>query len=77
MVTQEALKAAEEGNLTALQRLDSSVLSEDITDEFGSNCLHYAARQGGVDTLRYLVSEIGFKANKRSDVGGLLIYFCF
>ncbi|XP_052821016.1 espin-like isoform X2 [Mya arenaria] len=69
MVTQEIISAVESGNLEALRQFDSSVLKPELTDDFGSNCLHYAARQGGADVLHFLVHQRGFTSKVRSNIG--------
>lgn len=69
MVPEEVLEAAEVGDLTVLEKVDQRTLTENISDEFGCNCLHYGARQGGVDVLQFLVQKRGFSGNVRSNIG--------
>jgi len=71
MVPTELLDAAEEGDLTTLQGFDQGTLTEKVSDEFGCNCLHYAARQGGVDILQFLVHQRGFTGGVRSNIGNI------
>lgn len=45
--------------------------SHHIEDEFGANLLHYAARNGNVSMLQYLVGKCGLNAALRSETGSL------
>lgn len=81
MVSSELLEAVEDGDLTTLKRFDQNVLNENVSDEFGCNCLHYAARQGGVEVLQFLVQQRGFTGSVRSNVGKfgthLVLFYSF
>ena len=45
--------------------------SQHIEDEFGANLLHYAARNGNVSILQFLVVKCGLNAMLRSETGSL------
>ena len=69
LVAEEILDASGSGDLTSLKRYDKELLTDNVCDGSGCNCLHYAARQGGADILEFLVKERGFTGYKRSNVG--------
>ena len=74
MVSLKLLEAAERGDVANLEVLKDS-LTEDVSDELGANCLHYAARQNGIDVLHFLVKQKGFSGKKRSNIG-MLSFTC-
>lgn len=45
--------------------------SQLIEDEFGANLLHYAARNGNVGILHYLVTKCGLNPLLTSETGSL------
>lgn len=45
--------------------------SQLIEDEFGSNLLHYAARNGNLGILQYLITKCGLNPMLRSETGAL------
>lgn len=45
--------------------------SQHIEDEFGANLLHYAARNGNVTILQYLVNKCRLNPLLRSETGSL------
>ena len=74
MVAIEILEAAEDGDIRALEKFGKSLVTESVSDTFGSNCLHYAARQGGVNVIRFLIKQMGFSGTKRSNIGKEVLF---
>ena len=72
MVTLNILEAAELGDVSALESFQDS-LTEEVSDDLGANCLHYAARQNGIDVLSFLVKHRGFSGKKRSNIGNVYV----
>ncbi|KAK3599557.1 hypothetical protein CHS0354_035794 [Potamilus streckersoni] len=68
MVALKILSAVSSGDLQLLQTLGGQV-TEEVSDETGATCLHYAARKGMVNIMEYLVKTKGFKGSVRSRVG--------
>ena len=70
MVALKILEAAEIGDISALERFQNEV-TEELSDDQGANCMHYAARQNGCDILNFLVKRRGFSCKKRSNIGNI------
>ena len=69
MVSLKILEAAEVGDISALERFQNKV-TEEVSDDQGANCMHYAARQeNGCEILNFLVKRRGFSGKKRSNIG--------
>ncbi|XP_041862425.1 espin-like protein [Melanotaenia boesemani] len=67
MVLHRAIQAAREGDLVALRALASSgLLSPAISDAQGAGPVHHAARCGHLDSLQFLVGDLGMAADPRA-----------
>ncbi|KAL8581845.1 hypothetical protein ACOMHN_010219 [Nucella lapillus] len=65
------LLAARNGDLSELK---SEKVTESVQDDHGASCLHYAARGGSVEVLKYLVSSRSFRPTRRSKVGATALH---
>ncbi|KAL5013615.1 hypothetical protein ScPMuIL_007885 [Solemya velum] len=68
MVVNRALEAVARGEIESIKSIPDNELSKN-KDDYGANCLHYAARIGNVDILEYLIKEKGLNETKRTNVG--------
>lgn len=65
----KALSAASKGDLGTLKSLKSQFNFSDCCDKFGASPVHYAARAGKVDCLRWLIQTAGLSGNKAANNG--------
>ncbi|KAL6847063.1 hypothetical protein ACP4OV_022916 [Aristida adscensionis] len=64
-----ALQAAIDGNLRLLKKMASRVDLRVATDANGKNALHFAAVNGRLEIVKYLVEELEFDVNSRGAEG--------
>ncbi|XP_072888226.1 uncharacterized protein [Hemitrygon akajei] len=70
MVLDPSLVAARNGDLKALQALQSKgALLQKVSDHLGASPAHHAARSGRLDALKYLVEEAKLAGNQRARNG--------
>ena len=65
----KALGAASKGDLNTLKSLKDQLQLSKCEDRYGSTPVHYAARTGKVDCLRWLVQSAGLSGNKPAKNG--------
>lgn len=65
----KALSAASKGDLNTLKRLREQMNLSDAVDKFGATPVHYSARTGKVDCVRWLVQSAGLSGNKPANNG--------
>ena len=65
----KALSAASKGDLTTLKSLKEQLNLSECCDKFGATPVHYAARAGKVDCLRWLIQTAGASGNKPANNG--------
>lgn len=53
------IDAARAGRLDTLKELKQSGFEMDVTDSYGSNALHFAAQNGHLDCIKFLIHECG------------------
>ncbi len=69
-LTTKALSAASKGDLNTLKSIkDQNVNLSECSDKFGATPVHYAARAGKVDCLRWLIQTAGVSGNKPANNG--------
>ena len=68
-LTNKGLSAAAKGDLATLKSLKDQKDLNTIVDKFGATPVHYAARAGKVDCLRWLVQTAGLSGNKSANNG--------
>ncbi|KAI3957782.1 hypothetical protein MKX01_007613 [Papaver californicum] len=62
------LTAAESGKLNRLKGLADTVMS--IKDDNGVGVIHFAAEEGHINVLKYLIDELGLDVNMKNDATG-------
>ena len=65
----KALSAASKGDLNTLKRLKEQLNLSECADKFGATPVHYSARAGKVDCVRWLVQAAGVSGNKPANNG--------
>lgn len=65
----KSLSAASKGDLNTLKSLKLKFNLSECCDKFGATPVHYAARAGKVDCLRWLVQAAGISGNKPANNG--------
>ena len=65
----KALSAASKGDLETLRSLKARLNLSECCDKFGASPVHYAARAGKVDCLRWLIQTAGVSGNKSANNG--------
>lgn len=65
----KALSAAGKGDLATLKALKDQIDLNHTADKFGATPVHYAARAGKVDCIRWLVQSAGLSGNKSANNG--------
>lgn len=68
-LTNKALSAAAKGDLATLKALKDQIDLNHTTDKFGATPVHYAARAGKVDCIRWLVQSAGLSGNRPANNG--------
>lgn len=68
-LTNKALSAAAKGDLATLKALKDQIDINKVADKFGATPVHYSARAGKVDCLRWLVQTAGLSGNKPANNG--------
>ena len=63
------LSAATNGDLNALKRFGEYLNLSECCDKFGASAVHYAARAGKIDCLRWLILSAGLSGNKPANNG--------
>ena len=69
VLTNKALSAAAKGDLSTLKALQEQMDINKVRDKFGATPVHYSARAGKVDCLRWLVQMAGLSGNKPANNG--------
>ena len=65
----KALGAASKGDLNTLKSLRDQLQLSKCVDRYGATPVHYAARAGKVDCLRWLVQSAGLSGSKPANNG--------
>ena len=68
-LTNKALSAAGKGDLATLKALRDQIDLNKSVDKFGATPVHYSARAGKVDCIRWLVQTAGLSGNKPANNG--------
>ena len=68
-LTNKALSSAAKGDLSTLKALRDQIDLNHTADKFGATPVHYAARAGKVDCIRWLVQTAGLSGNKAANNG--------
>lgn len=68
-LTNKALSASAKGDLSTLKALTDQIDLNQTTDKFGATPVHYAARAGKVDCIRWLVQSAGLSGNRSANNG--------
>ena len=68
-LTTKCLSAASKGDLNTLRSLKQQINLSQCSDKFGATPVHYSARAGRVDCLRWLIQEAGANGNKPANNG--------
>ncbi|XP_012328897.2 espin-like protein [Aotus nancymaae] len=70
MEEQQALAAAKDGDVAALERLlEAGALGPGITDALGAGLVHHATRAGHLDCVKFLVQRAQLPGNQRAHNG--------
>ena len=69
LLNTKALSAASKGDVGTLKSLKDQLSLSDCADKFGATPVHYAARLGKVDVIKWLVQSAGLSANKSANNG--------
>nr|XP_039325692.1 LOW QUALITY PROTEIN: espin-like protein [Saimiri boliviensis boliviensis] len=70
MEEQQALVAAKDGDVAALERLlEAGALGPGITDALGAGLVHHATRAGHLDCVKFLVQRAQLPGNQRAHNG--------
>ena len=64
-----ALRAASKGDIAALKDLKRRISLHSCGDKFGASLVHYAARAGKVDCVKWLVEVAGLNGTKPANNG--------
>ena len=70
----QSLSAASKGDTVTLSNLKGQINLHNCYDKFGATPVHYAARTGKIDCLKWLVEVAGLKANKSADNGATPVH---
>lgn len=65
----KSLSAASKGDLATLKSLKSQINLTESCDKFGATPVHYAARAGKIDVLRWLIHTAGLSGSKPANNG--------
>lgn len=65
----KALGSASKGDLNTLKSLKEQIQLSRCIDRYGATPVHYAARAGKVDCLRWLVQSAGLSGSKPANNG--------
>ena len=65
----KALSSSSKGDVATLKSLRSQVTLSECCDKFGASPVHYAARAGKIDALRWLVQTAGVSGSKPANNG--------
>lgn len=65
----KALGSASKGDLNTLKSLKEQIQLVRCIDRYGANSVHYAARAGKVDCLRWLIQTAGLSGSKPANNG--------
>ena len=68
-LTNKGLSAAAKGDLATLKALRDQLDLNQTSDKFGATPVHYAARAGKVDCIRWLVQSAGLSGNRPANNG--------
>jgi len=64
-----ALRAASKGDLAALKDLRRQITLQSCVDKFGASLVHYAARAGKLDCVKWLVEVSSLSGTKPANNG--------
>ena len=70
----QTLSAASKGDTIALRNLRKQINLNNCYDKFGATPVHYAARAGKVDCLRWLVEIAGLNGNRSAHNGATPVH---
>ena len=72
MVRLRILEACKIGDISKVQ--SDTAVHPDLTDINGAGCLHYAARGGSLEIMKYLIKSAGFSPLQRSNTGSTALH---
>lgn len=75
MEEQQAIVAAEDGDVATLERLlEAGALGPGITDALGAGLVHHATRTGHLDCVKFLVQRAKLPSNQRAHNGATPVH---